>query len=326
MVKHRKAILWLLLALSLSSLVITPFLGLEHYSPAILWHDDPTIQNIFWHLRVPRVLTAWLIGSMLALSGMVFQALLRNPLAEPFTLGIASGGALGAAIYIHAGFAFSLWLFSGIAIAAFLGALIITFLIYALNHQAFESLSRLLLIGVILSFFCASIIQIIQAIGKPQDSYRLMQWIMGSIANVSYHEIISLSFVMVIGTIIIALLTPKLNLLSAGYTIALTRGIEPQYIFIPLFFLVSLMMGVMIAVSGPIGFVGLIVPHIARKLIGQDHRFLWIAVVLLGGFILVMADLAARLLFAPSELPVGVITALLGAPFFILILIRDKKR
>lgn len=311
--------------MSILALLITPFLGLENLTPNMLWEDLPAIHNIFWNLRVPRVITAWLIGAMLAISGMVFQAILRNPLAEPFTLGIASGSALGAAIYIHSGIIFSFWVFSGLSLAAFVGATLITYLIYILNRNALESVSRLLLVGVILSFFCSSLVMIMQAIGRPQDSYRLMQWMMGTIANVSYSEISSLVLVMVISTIAIALVTPKLNLLSAGHTIALTRGIQPSYTFIPLFFLVSLMMGTMIAVSGPIGFVGLVVPHIVRQLIGNDYRYLWIGVILLGGFVLVTADLVARLLFAPSELPVGVITALLGAPFFILILIKDKK-
>ena len=311
--------------LSITAFLITPFIGMENISPKMLWQDLPSIHNIFWNIRVPRVITAWLIGAMLALSGMVFQAILRNSLAEPFTLGIASGSALGAAIYIHSGISFSLWLFSGLSFAAFIGAMLITFLIYSLNKNALESVSRLLLVGVILSFFCSSLVMIMQAIGRPQDSYRLMQWMMGTIANVGYSEIGSLVIVMIISTFIIALLTPKLNLLNAGHTIAITRGIQPAYIFVPLFFLVSLMMGTMIAVSGPIGFVGLVIPHIARQLIGNDHRYLWIAVIFLGGGTLVIADLAARLLFAPSELPVGVITALLGAPFFILILIKDKK-
>lgn len=322
---HRLIFIACFAFISIAALIITPFIGMENISPKMLWQDLPAIHNIFWNIRVPRVMTAWLIGAMLALSGMVFQAILRNPLAEPFTLGIASGSALGAAIYIHTGITFSFWLFSGLSFAAFIGATLITFLIYSLNKNTLESVSRLLLVGVILSFFCSSLVMVMQAIGRPQDSYRLMQWMMGTIANVSYHEIGSLLIVMFISTITIALFTPKLNLLSAGHTIAITRGINPTYTFIPLFFLVSLMMGTMIAVSGPIGFVGLVIPHIARQLIGHDHRYLWLAVIFLGGGILVLADLAARLLFAPSELPVGVITALLGAPFFILILIKDKK-
>lgn len=323
--QHRLLMLIIFALLSLSALLITPFFGLENFSPKMLWEDLPAVHNIFWNIRAPRAITAWLIGAMLAISGMVFQAILRNPLAEPFTLGIASGSALGAAIYIHSGITFSIWLFSGLSLAAFIGAILITSLIYTLNKNALESVSRLLLVGIILSFFCSSLVMVMQAIGRPQDSYRLMQWMMGTIANVGYNEIASLLIIMSISTVIIALFTPKLNLLSAGHTIAITRGIQPSFVFIPLFFLVSLMMGAMIAISGPIGFVGLIVPHIARKLIGNDHKYLWIAVIFLGGFILVLADLIARLLFSPSELPVGVITALLGAPFFILILIKDKK-
>ena len=156
--------------LSISAFLITPFIGLENISPKMLWQDLPAIHNIFWNIRVPRVITAWLIGAMLAISGMVFQAILRNPLAEPFTLGVASGGALGAAIYIHSGISFTLWLFSGLSFAAFFGAILITFLIYSLNKNALESVSRLLLVGVILSFFCSSLVMIMQAIGRPQDS------------------------------------------------------------------------------------------------------------------------------------------------------------
>ena len=153
--------------LSISAFLITPFIGMENISPKMLWQDLPAIHNIFWNIRVPRVITAWLIGAMLALSGMVFQAILRNSLAEPFTLGIASGSALGAAIYIHSGISFSLWIFSGLSFAAFIGAMLITFLIYSLNKNALESVSRLLLVGVILSFFCSSLVFIMQAIGRP---------------------------------------------------------------------------------------------------------------------------------------------------------------
>ncbi|ELV08992.1 Hemin transport system permease protein hmuU [Wohlfahrtiimonas chitiniclastica SH04] len=324
MVSHRCSLL-LLAILSVSVLVIAPFLGLENLSPRAIFDTDAGSAQIFWQLRVPRVLTAWLMGAMLALSGLVFQAILRNPLAEPFTLGIASGGALGAAIYIHLGLSLSLSLFSGLSLFAFMGAMVITFAIYLLNRHALESITRLVLVGVIFSFFCSSLVMVMQAVGRPQDSYRLMQWMMGSISHVTVTEILPLSVIMFISTVIIALLSPRLNVLSAGHIIAKTRGVEPKYVFIPLFILVSLMMGVMIAISGPIGFVGLVVPHVVRRLIGADHRYLWIAALLLGGALLVIADWMARVLFAPAELPVGVITALFGAPFFIFILIKDKK-
>ena len=141
------------MVLSLASIIVTPFFGLENIHPSVLWQDAPALHNIFWNLRVPRTLAAWMIGAMLAISGMVFQAILRNPLAEPFTLGIASGSALGAAIYIHSGIVFSLWFFSGLSFAAFIGATVITSLISTLNNNALESISRLLIVGVILRFF-----------------------------------------------------------------------------------------------------------------------------------------------------------------------------
>lgn len=321
----RRIYLCLLVIISLATLCIFPFLGVENLSPCLLFDGDASHAQIFWQLRVPRVLTAWLMGAMLALSGLVFQAILRNPLAEPFTLGIASGGALGAAIYIHLGLSLSLTAFSGLSLFAFMGAMVITFAIYLLNRHALESVTRLVLVGVIFSFFCSSIVMVMQTIGRPQDSYRLLQWMMGAISHVTFTEIIPLAFMMLISTLIIALLSPRLNVLSAGHIIAKTRGVEPKYVFIPLFILVSLMMGMMIAISGPIGFVGLVVPHIARQLIGTDHRYLWSATLCLGGALLVISDWMARVLFAPAELPVGVITALFGAPFFIFILIKDKK-
>ncbi len=310
---------------SLSALCIVPFLGLEHFSISqVLNNDQPIIQKIFWEIRVPRVITAWCIGCILAVSGMTFQALLRNALAEPFTLGIASGSALGASLYIHLGLTFHFWIFSGVSLFAFIGAFSTLLLIFIVNRDYAHSMTRLLLVGVILSFLYGSILMILQAIGNPKDAYRVMQWMMGSISSVGMIEVIPLAMITLIGTFLIALYTPKLNLMSAGFTTALTRGVNPNAISITLFIVVSVMIGVAISLSGPIGFVGLIVPHVMRTLIGQDHRYLWIGVCGLGGGLLVVSDLIARLAFAPSELPVGVITTLLGAPFFLWVLLKMR--
>lgn len=302
-------------------LIISPYLGLSTTT-------DQDIQNhILTQIRIPRVLFAFIAGSGLALCGMVFQAMFNNPLATPFTLGVASGASLGATLYVYLGLSFSLLGMDGSTIAAFSGALIAISFVYSISHfrRGFSS-ETLLLTGVAISFFFSSLILFTQYLSNVTDSFRILRWLMGGLSIVGYHDVIQLLPFVSLCVAIILWLSRELNLLMAGDDIALSRGVAVQQVRYLLFFITSLCVGAIVALCGPIGFVGMMVPHICRLLIGSDHRWLTPATLLFGGGFLILCDTVARLIIAPAEIPVGVITTLLGGPFFLWLLIKLKAQ
>jgi cobalamin transport system permease protein len=302
-------------------LIISPYLGLSSLT-------DPNIQHhILTQIRIPRVLFAFIAGSGLALCGMVFQAMFNNPLATPFTLGVASGASLGATLYVYLGLSFSLLGIDGSTFAAFSGALIAISFVYSISHfrKGFSS-ETLLLTGVAISFFFSSLILFTQYLSNVIDSFRILRWLMGGLSIVGYRDVIQLLPFVSLCVAIILWLTRELNLLMAGDDIALSRGVSVQQVRYLLFFVTSLCVGAIVALCGPIGFVGMMVPHICRLLIGSDHRWLAPATLLFGGGFLVLCDAVARLIIAPAEIPVGVITTLLGGPFFLWLLIKFKAQ
>ncbi|PCJ30496.1 MAG: iron ABC transporter [Gammaproteobacteria bacterium] len=312
-------ILSLIVLLSVSVLCLSPFLGAATSS-------NPEIQqHILTQLRIPRVILAFLAGAGLALCGMVFQAMFHNPLATPFTLGVASGASLGAALYIYLGISISLLGIEGISFAAFLGALIAISIVYSISRlQRGFSPETLLLTGVAISFFFSSLILFIQYLSNINDSYQIMHWLMGSLTTIAYHDVLQLLPFVSITAVVITLLSRELNLLTSGDDIALSRGVAVNTVRYILFFITSLCVGAIVAICGPIGFIGMMIPHISRLLIGSDHRYLIPASLLLGGSFLILCDTLARLIIAPAEIPVGVITTLLGGPFFLWLLIKSK--
>ena len=319
--RRRKGwLLGIIVMVSLLAILISPMFGLTFMTP---W--DEGSQVIFWQMRVPRTLTAWIVGAGLSLAGLVFQAILRNPLAEPFTLGVAAGASLGAAIYIYWGLTFTLGILSGIGLFAFLGAGIITLLIYSVNFRGGHSPLKLLLIGVILTFFVSSILMLLQSLGKSSSALAMMSWMMGRLSFVSFTELLQVAGIFVIVAGMVYQMRVKLNLLQQGEAVALSRGIRSQRVTGILFLGVSLMTGIFVAVTGPIGFIGMIIPHVARRLFGADHRWLFWATLFLGGLVLVIADTLGTLILKPAEIPVGVVTAILGAPFFLYILLKGQK-
>lgn len=285
--------------------------------------------EIFWNLRVPRVMAAFLAGAGLAISGMAFQALFRNPLATPFTLGVASGAALGAALYVRSGLSFALLSISGLSLSAFVGALGSILLVYGLTQirQGF-SVASMLLAGVAISFFFSSLILFIQYMSDFAQSFHILHWLMGNLGVTGMETVFEILPFVVAGALVISLLSQELNLLATGELLAVSRGLNLKRIRSLLFFVTSLTVGGIVATCGPIGFVGMMVPHICRLLVGADHRFLTPATLLFGGSFLTLCDTLARNLIAPAEIPVGVITALLGGPFFIWLLLRraSEKR
>ena len=301
-------------------LIISPYLGLSV--------DNPEIQqHILTQLRIPRVLFAFIAGAGLALCGMVFQAMFHNPLATPFTLGVASGASLGAAIYVYLGFSFTLLGLDGGTFAAFSGALIAISFVYSISrYQNGFSPETLLLTGVAISFFFSSLILFTQYLSNLTDSFQILRWLMGSLTTVGYSDILQLLPFVALCTIVILWLKRELNLLMAGDEIALSRGVSVQHVRYILFFVTSLCVGAIVALCGPIGFIGMMVPHMCRLLIGSDHRWLAPASLLFGGAFLILCDTIARLIIAPAEIPVGVITTLLGGPFFLWLLIKSRSK
>ncbi|MFQ3548581.1 MAG: iron ABC transporter permease [Armatimonadota bacterium] len=312
---------------ALLCLFITPIFGLKiiNIREILTQTLSETDAYVFWSIRVPRVLTAFVAGASLAISGMSFQAMFRNPLATESTLGVASGASLGAAIYVRIGLGIAVLGLSGISVFAFAGAVLTILIVYGLSRikQGFST-STMLLAGVALSFFFSSIIIMIQSVVDIHNSFRLLRWLMGGLSMVGYNSIINILPFAVIGITIIMLLRNELNLLLAGDDLAISRGVDTNKVKGLLFFATSLTVGGIVAVCGPIGFVGMIVPHICRLIIGTDHKYLAPAVVLVGGGFLTICDTVARVIISPSEMPVGVITALLGGPFFIWLLITNK--
>jgi iron complex transport system permease protein len=311
----------LLLLLAAAALIFCPLLGMKF----IPLSADGLEREILISLRVPRVLCAFAAGAMLSLSGMSFQALFRNPLATPFTLGISSGAALGAATFIRLGFAFTFLGISGTSLAAFGGALLAVALVYGLTRlKGGFTTTTLLLAGIAISFFFSSLILLIQYLSGFEQSFRIVQWMMGSLTPADYGKLANLLVFLTGGGTLLLFLHREMNLLMVGEDIAISRGVNVGRVKQLIFLAASLMVGGVVAVCGPIGFVGMMAPHICRLLVGADHRWLAPASFLFGGLFLTVCDTLARSAPSGAEIPVGIITAMLGGPFFIWLLLNRK--
>ena len=320
-----KAFLWII-TFSLIVLCIAPFLGMQHISPVELFQNNNQIKtHIFWQIRIPRVIIAFLAGASLSVCGMIFQAMFRNPLATPFTLGVSSGAAFGAAMTIKIGTIFSIFGIVGQSVGAFLGALTSILLVYGLSRlrQGFST-ANMLITGVAMNFFFSSIILFIQYLSDFTGSFRIIRWLMGGFETVGFRPVLTLMPFLLIGGFVITFFIKELNIFLLGDDIAISRGVNVIHVKRTLFFATSLLIGAVVSVCGPIGFIGMMAPHMCRLIIGADHRFLAPASFLFGGAFLVFCDTLARTIIAPTEIPVGVLTALLGGPFFIWLLLNGS--
>jgi iron complex transport system permease protein len=323
-------VLTVLLLASVAALLTMPFIGMRitPLQAVVGSSGSGTEGAIFWMIRVPRVIAAWLAGAGLAAAGMVFQALFRNSLATPFTLGVASGAALGAALSIRFGIVITLAGMSSTPLWAFAGALASILLVYGITRGITRrgrgmSTATMLLAGVAVSFFFSSLNLFTQYISDFTHTFRIIRWLMGGVQVTGYHSVIEMVPLVIGGLVITFSLTRELDILTTGEEMAAGRGVNVTRTRNMLFFSSSLMVGGVVAVCGPIGFVGLMVPHICRLMIGPGHRYLAPASILAGGSFLVVCDTFARTVIAPAEIPVGVITALLGGPFFLILLVRE---
>jgi iron complex transport system permease protein len=317
--------------LATAAIVFAPLVGSTPISlrrvfdPATAFADNVDAQ-IFFIARLPRTLAGALVGAMLASAGVVFQGLLRNPLATPFTLGVSAGAALGAMLAITFGWSFA-WLGIPAAPAAsFIGSLAAVGIVYALARARHQGLSTnvLLLAGVTMNAFFSALILFVQYFADFAQTYRILRWLMGDLDVSSYEPILTALPLVIMAFGAFAWLARPLNLLSLGPEGAETRGLNVVRAQRTAFISASLATGAAVSVGGPVGFIGIIVPHLVRLMVGPDHRVVLPASALFGAAFLVACDVLARTVMAPIELPVGVITALIGGPFFLWLLVRRR--
>lgn len=318
----KRGTLFLLLLFSAAVTAVAPFVGAAGLS---FGFSGEAAVRIFTELRLPRVLLAWTTGATLAVCGVIFQALFRNSLASPDMLGVSSGAAFGAVAYIRLGTALPLLgILPGLPAAAFAGALAATGAISAIGGAKRGGMSEatLLLAGIAVSFLFGSLNMIIQYSGGYTDAFRMTRWTMGGVQTVGYSAVLTTLPALLLIFLMAFAAAPELNLLASGEDIALSRGVSTVRLRRRLFLAVSLSVGLNVSVCGPISFVGLMVPHICRKLVGAGHRRLLAASTLFGGAFLVLCDTAARTLWSPAEVPAGILTACAGPIFFLWLLTR----
>jgi len=288
--KKKYLLLAFLIFISMTSLIVAPLIGvtidqdgkytgLQMMSLAdIMGTGGEGEAEIFWRLRMPRALAAWIAGALLSLGGMAFQALFRNPLATPYTLGISSGASLGAALVI--GLGLEAWMpslssvgFPLITLAALLGAVLVTLIIYGFTRLpgGFKP-ETMLLAGVALNFFCASLILLVQYTSDITDMYRIFNWIIGSFAGIQQPDVLRMLPLGIPGTLLLFWLTRELNLLTTGVDLASSRGVNVEQVQRWIFLGVSLMIAGVVSVCGPIGFVGMMVPHMCRLMFGPEKN------------------------------------------------------
>ena len=295
--------------------VLSALVGVAELSP-----------EVFWRLRLPRLAAGLLAGGGLSLCGMCYQGVFRNELATPYTLGVSGGAALGVALLMRLMPTGGTLLGVGLLpVAAFAGAIGATALVMGLGRLGRGgslSSSGLLLAGVATSFFFSSLIMFLNYLGTPGEMHQVMRWLMGGLDVYDWREVSLLAVLSLTGALLIMGRLEALDLLAIGEEFASSRGVSVRRTMLWLHVGVSLMVAGVVAVCGPVGFVGMVSPHICRLLVGASHRRLAWCSLSFGACFLVMCDTVGRLVAAPAELPVGIVTALLGAPFFVWLLLR----
>ena len=311
-----------LLLLSVLSLLFASATGSVSLSMGEWWQalvdPDARHRELLWHLRLPRALAAWTVGALLSLSGCLMQVLLRNPLADPYILGVSGGAAFAALLGMTLGITLNF-----LPLLALAGSLVSVLLVFGLARgEGPWSTTRLLLTGVVTASGWAALISLVLALGNDSSLRGMLFWLLGDLgyANTPAWTImvLVLAFTMCMG------LARSLNVLAMGETTARLLGEPTKGLLWLVYLLASILTAAAVSIAGNIGFVGLIVPHLMRLLVGSDHRVLLPAATLFGGLFLVFSDTVARTALAPRQLPVGVVTALIGVPLFLLLLNRAR--
>jgi iron complex transport system permease protein len=286
-----------------------------------------TSATILLQLRLPRVFLGFLVGCCLASVGTAMQALLRNPLADPYVLGVSSGAALGVATAVLCGVGTSVLAVSVLPLCGLGGGLIALIVVYrmAATYDRLPIYS-VLLAGVILNAIFSALVMFVTSIMDPNRSFGMMIWLMGSLTAPAFSTLLVFSLYLIIGLALLLRQMSVLNIMAFGEEPARSLGIDTARMTRYIFLLSALITGAVVSVSGMIGFIGMVVPHAVRLLVGADHRLLLPASALVGGTFLMVADTLARTMLSPSEVPVGILTALAGGPFFIYLLVSRKDR
>lgn len=294
--------------------------GADFWSWALGKSRDPVLEAIVLNIRLPRVMMAALVGAVLSLGGLVFQALLRNPLAEPYILGISGGSAVGAIIGILMG----LSQFPGVSITAFAGSMATLALILMLaSERSILKKDSLLLSGVMVNAFCTAVIMFLVSMTQDSRLHNIIYWLMGDLASADIFQVRIIGLIVLPCVALIFGLSHAMNLLLMGKEMARTMGVNIAVVTLTLLTVTSLMVSVTVSACGLLGFVGLVIPHLLRLILGPDHRVLAPACIFGGGAYMVLCDVLARVLPRQGEMPVGVITAMIGAPLFVILLKRS---
>lgn len=314
----------LLVALAVAPLLGTTSISLARAFDRSIPFADNADAQIFFVARLPRILAAALVGGSLALAGAIFQALLRNPLATPDTLGVSSGAALGAMLAIAFHFDFAVAGLSSVSLSSLAGSIGALAIVYMLATARRRGLSTtvLLLAGVTMTAFFSALILFVQYMSDFTDAFRTVRWLMGALDVGGYSALVAALPLMLVSFALAATLPRPLDLISLGTDAASARGVDVPRAERLALVSASLVTGAAVSISGPVAFVGLVVPHTVRLVVGSDHRLVLPASALFGATFLIGCDLIARTMFAPIELPVGIVTAIIGGPFFLWLLVR----
>ncbi|MDD8021316.1 MAG: iron ABC transporter permease [Acidobacteriota bacterium] len=329
----RRKTTWLFLSLLIFMTLAGLLLSVKLGAVSMTWEEIRTgifsggqFKQIILHLRLPRAILAYLVGAALALSGAILQGYFRNPLADPFVLGVSSGASLGAVLSLELGLSWAVFGFSSQSWLAFFSSLLLVGSVYLVSESQRSGRSEsLLLTGIAAGAMASALTSFL--LFRRSDAYeQAVFWLLGSFSLSGWKEVWLMLPYFLLALFISAYFAPEMNLLALGDEVAQSLGCPVKSIRRLYLFLATLLASFSVAVAGIIGFVGLIVPHSVRLLIGPDHRRLFIFSGLTGGMMMIFCDLLARTIFAPSEIPIGVITAALGAPFFIYLLNHHTRR
>ncbi|MBO7488856.1 MAG: iron ABC transporter permease [Bacteroidales bacterium] len=307
-----------LLVLLVAAIALCSTVGVVHFDRKSLLESQ-----IFWNLRLPRVILSVLVGAALSVCGATYQSVFRNPLTDPYVLGISSGASLGAAIAILLGLEAHLWGVGGFALLTALLTILLIFKIASIGNRMHTT--TLLLTGVCLTFLITAVISLLMAL-RQDKMESIIFWTMGSFASSSWLDVWIVLPVVTVGMLVVLFYSKDLNLLLVGSETAQSLGVEVEKVRRRLLLFTTLMVAFCVAACGVIGFVGLVVPHCVRLICGADNRRIIPYSIFVGGLFLLLCDTLARTMIPPNELPVGSITSLLGAPMFIYLLYKSKRK
>ncbi|MGZ0723199.1 FecCD family ABC transporter permease [Kluyvera cryocrescens] len=319
--------LWLMAIVLLGLTLFATTLGAMRLPLANLWGSgDEVLRHIWLTIRLPRVLLALLVGSALALSGCVMQGLFRNPLADPGLLGISSGAALAVAFWLVLPISVpAIVALYAPMLAAFIGSLAVMVVIFVLSKSGDSSLSRLLLVGIAINALCGALVGMLSWISNDTQLRQLSLWGMGSLGQAEWSTLIVAATLMIPASLVVWWLASRLNLLQLGDEEAHYLGVNVRLMQRILLLCSAVLVAAAVAISGVIGFIGLVVPHLMRMWLGPDHRGLVPGSLLAGAILLLIADTLARTVATPAEMPVGLLTSVLGAPWFLWLIFRQQR-